>query len=279
MSKTNKLKYLIVLLCGLLMIGLIILSTLMDRQQISSSHKPVSDQVNQTAFLFDPETLTYDGNGTLDLLEGVTFNNQDAHEIADQLTINVKTAGSLTDKVITYKIKTEKGTDTATRPLVLQNYHAPSITLPELPNVTDETKNNMLNELLYIEGFSTDDGFGNDASSNMTVTFEKDKLNSSLLEYTFTFVNSCGDEATATAKAQLEGVDAIIVLKQSSVTLKKNETFNPYDYLESCTNAWYEDISNQLEITNSVDTSEPGTYTVKYSLYGTEMDLKVKITE
>lgn len=279
MTKTKNLKYLIVALCCLLMACLVILSTLMDKQQISSSHKPSSDQAGQTAFQFDPETLTYDGNGKLDLLQGVTFADQDAHEIADQLTINVKTGDSLTDKIITYKTKTEQGTDTATRPLVLQNYHAPSITLPELPNVTDETKNNMLDELLYTEGFATDDGFGNDMTSNMTVTYEKDKLNSSLLDYTFTFVNSCGDEATATAKAQLEGVDAIIVLKQSSVSVKKNAAFNPNDYLESCTNAWYEDISDLLEITNSVDTSEPGTYTVKYSVYGEEMTLTVKVTD
>lgn len=278
MTTKNKLKLLIVFLCGLLMLGLSALAILMDRQQVSASHKSTSNQVEQTAFSFDPKILTYDGNGTLDLLEGVTFNGQDAHEIADTLTINVKTGNSYTDKIITYKKKTEQGVDTATRSLTLQNYHAPSISLPELPNVTDETKNNILSDLPYMEGFSTDDGFGNDITTSLTVSYEKDKLDSSLLDYTFTFVNICGDEASATGKALLEGQDARIVLTQSSVTIKPEQDFNALDYIESCTNAWSEDISNLLTITGDIDASTPGTYPITYSIYGVEMKLTVKVT-
>ncbi|MBP3871760.1 MAG: DUF5011 domain-containing protein [Faecalicoccus sp.] len=97
--------------------------------------------------------------------------------------------------------------------------------------------------------------------------------------YLFTFVNICGDEASASGKTTLEGYDGRIVLKQSSITLKKGETFNAMDYLDSCTNAWYEDISDQMNISDDVDTSKAGTYTVKYSIYDVEMPLTVKVTD
>lgn len=279
MRNSRTLKIIIFAICTLFMICLFALSSIMDNRRIGSPHTSVSKTVEKTGFDFDTETMTYDGNGELDLLKGVTYNGKDAKDIADQLTVNVSTGDSLTKKVVTYKIKTEQGTDSAQRNLMLENYHLPTITVPELPTINRDTKDTLLEEVKTMEGFETDDGFGHDASSSVMADYKTGSLDSSVLQYTFTFVNACGDEASTSLETTLEDAEIRLILTQSSVTLEKGGSFEAFDYLDSCINSQGEDVSDQLEINGEVDTSKAGTYHVTYSIGDIQMPFTIHVND
>ena len=61
------------------------------------------------AFVFDPETLVYDGTGDIDFLEGVTLEGYNAEQLKKMVYIRISTGDSLSEKIIEYTADTDDG--------------------------------------------------------------------------------------------------------------------------------------------------------------------------
>ena len=200
---------------------------------------------NSECFQFDPETLTYDGEGDLDLLEGVMFTDptvSDAagessesgsgkgtakrgQELRDIVFVRISAGTALYRKNITYTAQLSNGeTASAVRPLRLEGYSRPKITMPgddKLPQLTRETMDSIQNEVMDTKGFSADDGFGNDARDHIEVYYETDRLDSSLIHYTYELTNPFNDRAVTSLDMELPSGEArIFLIRQSRAAIR-----------------------------------------------------------
>ena len=97
MSRTTIIKTAISVLC---LIALVLLYVFGGRvieydNQVSETNQ--ADDARD-AFVFDPETLVYDGTGDLDLLEGVTLEGYNEEQLKKMVYIRISTSDSLSEK-------------------------------------------------------------------------------------------------------------------------------------------------------------------------------------
>lgn len=220
---------------------------------------------SQYFFEFEDDTLTYDGSGTLDLLEGVTLMSPDGALPPDTIYARIRTESASSQKLIEYTADTDGGQISATRKLQLSNYAGPAIHLPaELPTLSDPE--DALETLRADEAFYAKDGFDNDITSSISVTYTVDNDDPFLVHYTFSITNSLNDTATADADISLEA-KPMITLSEDTVTLSIGESFSPLRYVASAVDANGKSMTNYIGVENPVNTRTPGTYTVTYTIY------------
>ena len=111
-----------------------------EAESVEEEAAPTAAPASANAFSFDPETLVYDGTGSLNLLEGVSFGTLTPEEIRTGVFAEIKAGTSKNAKVISYSVKTDSGTVKADRPLTLENYSGPMLALPAaMPEVSLST--------------------------------------------------------------------------------------------------------------------------------------------
>lgn len=254
-------------------------------------------------FQFDPETLSYDGEGDLDLLYGVTFTDltdsdgvrQSAYsgtggsavkrgqELRDIVFVRISAGKALYQKNITYTAQLNNGeTVTAVRPLRLEGYARPKITLPDddkLPRLTRETMDSIQYEVMDAEGFKADDGFGRDARDHIEVSYATDRLDSSLIHYTYKFTNLFNDEAVSSLDMELPSDEARIVLSTDSVTITQEDTLHASDYVVRAVKADGSDGKNDIQISGKIDQSRSGSNTINFDLEDVHMELTVIVVK
>ena len=231
------------------------------------------------AFAFDPETLVYDGNGDLDLLEGVNLEGYDEEQLKNMVYIRISTGDSLSEKIIEYTADTDDGRVRSMRNLLLRNYNGPSIVLPdEMPTVTMSTVDHIKDLMPEGKTYRVDDGFGNDAREHVQIDAARSPMNSSEVNYTFILENAFGDRTVAKADAIISDVPATIVLTDTSVTVRVGDYFDPYDFILSATAADGSSILRDVTY-DDIDTSIPGDYLVVYELRGQIVSLRVTVTD
>ena len=256
---------------------------------------------NSECFQFDPETLTYDGEGDLDLLEGVTFTDltdpdaagessesgsgkgaaKRGQELRDIVFVRISAGTALYRKNITYTAQLSNGeTASAVRPLRLEGYSRPKITMPDddkLPQLTRETMDSIQNEVMDTKGFSADDGFGNDARDHIEVYYETDRLDSSLIHYTYELTNPFNDRAVTSLDMELPSGEARIILSTASVTITQEDPFNAMDFIVRAVNADGSDGRYNVKVSGKIDQSTPGSNTVSFDLDDAHMELTVNV--
>lgn len=231
------------------------------------------------AFVFDPETLVYDGTGELDLLEGVTLEGYNEEQLEKMVYIRISTGDSLSEKIIEYTADTEDGRVRSMRDLLLRNYNGPSIVLPDaLPTVTMGTVDNIADLMPEGRTYRVDDGFGNDMRAYVQIEAARSPINSSEVNYTFILENAFGDRTAAQADAIISDVPATIILTDASVTVRTGEYFDPYDFILSATAADGSSVIGEVTC-NEIDTSISGEYLVNYEVLGQTASLQVTVVD
>ena len=160
MSRTTIMKISVSVIC---LIALVLLYVFGGRVIENDNIVFEAGQADDTrdAFVFDPETLVYDGTGDIDFLEGVTLEGYNEEQLKNMVYIRISTGDSLSEKIIEYTADTEEGRVRSTRNLLLRNYNGPSIVLPdEMPTVTMGTVDRIADLMPEGKTYRVDDGFG-----------------------------------------------------------------------------------------------------------------------
>ena len=172
-----------------------------EETEVESEAESVEEEaapVSSDGFSFDPETLVYDGTGSLNLLEGVSFGTLTPEEVRTSVFAEIKAGTSKNAKVISYSVKTDSGTVKADRPLTLENYSGPMLALPAaMPEVSLSTLESMGARVVTSEGFVADDGYGNNIGDSLVSSVEIDPTNIENVTYNFSLTNMFGDTAYA----------------------------------------------------------------------------------
>jgi len=227
-------------------------------------------------FEFDPEELTYNGSGDLDLLKGVSLPGFSRQELRELTFVSIETAGALSNKRIEYTAEKDGVRYRSLRPLRLAGYTGPKITMPQhIPDVKEEMIDRFGTLLTQEEGFKVDDGFGNDASAHMEVEAERSTMDSSLVHYAISIENVFGDHARVTQDVVLSGDMPVIALTTPEIRLNAGQTFDPRDYIARAEKADHSSGMNEVIVAGSINTSQAGEYTLTYRLDGESVSLRV----
>lgn len=224
-------------------------------------------------FQFETDTLTYDGTSELDLLEGVTLVNTLGQFSDEEIFVRITTGSNVSSKIIEYSADTEDGRVVGTRNLQLMNYQGPSIVVNEAITSIETTDVNNISTLLITSGSLTaTDGFNLDISEAVTATYTRDTENLTLIHCSFTITNMFNDTKTVNKDITLTLTKPLIVLTESSVTIKVGERFDAASYIEAAINIDGTSLRDRITIEGNVDVNTPGTYEVKYFTYNYSWD-------
>ena len=229
-------------------------------------------------FKFDPEELTFDGTGKLDLLKGVSLKGYNAQELKTMVFTRIYGGENLSKKVIEYTADTKDGRVRSKRTLNLENYSGPKITLPdEIPSVTPGTIDSLASLLNAKNGYVVDDGFGNDAREHVDISYRKEMTDSSLVHYTIALDNMFGDRDVAKVDVVLSGTPSHLILTDSQITVRVGETFDPTLYIAVAERADGTSAIGSVNIQGNVDTTKEGTYMLTFELEGQTVTLEVNV--
>ena len=239
------------------------------------------------AFSFDPETLVYDGTGSLNLLEGVSFGTLTPEEIRTGVFAEIKPGTSKNAKVISYSVKTDSGTVKADRPLTLENYSGPMLALPAaMPEVSLSTLESMGARVVTSEGFVADDGYGNNIGDSLVSSVEIDPTDITNITYNFSLSNMFGDTAYAGVSVSPVIDLPFIELITAEVTCSPSNPFTgKYANVKRVIDTDGSSIGAKVRCEGEVNTEVPGTYILTYTvtndagLSALPVSLVVHITE
>lgn len=277
MQRNTAVKILISI-ASLLIIALMYILSGRDTDEPSMGDSGLTDDMSD-AFVFEPETLTYDGSGEMDFLEGVFLEGYTADELEDMVYIRVTAGNILSEKYVEYTADTDEGRVRSTRRLLLENYNGPKIQIPDkMPTVTMSNIDQLADLLSEVKNYKVDDGFGNDMRAYVQIAAEQSTTNSSVVNYTFTLDNAYGDRAVAQADVHVSDVPAIIVLTDAATTIRAGGYLDPYEFIQSATTVDGSSVIEEVRC-SEIDTSEPGEYRITYELRGQTASLNVTVTE
>ena len=227
-------------------------------------------------FEFDPEELTYDGNGDLDLLKGVSLPGFTRQELKELTFVSIETAGALSKKRVEYTAEKDGVRYRSMRNLQLSGYTGPKIIMPQhIPDVKENMIERFGSLLKDEEDFKVDDGFGNDVSAHMEVEAERSTVDSSLVHYTISIENVFGDRDRVIQDVVLSGEIPVIVLTTPEVRIGIRQEFDPRDYIARAEMADHSSAMDAVLIEGAVNTNDAGEYTLTYELYGESVSLRV----
>ncbi len=116
------------ILALILLLALLGAAVLRDRENQPASGE--KKEAGTVTLEFQPEELVYDGNGELDLLYGVTAEDEDGTDLTEAVSAVITGDGSGNHKQVRYTAFSPSGEQaTATRTLVLRDYDGPKITV------------------------------------------------------------------------------------------------------------------------------------------------------
>ena len=223
------------------------------------------------AYLSVPVTaLSYSGEEDLDafVLQGVYLIGTDGQPVSGAAITYALTDGDgRLRKTVTYSVTTDDGvTLTADRPMTIADrYTGPTITLlGDLPGVEPENAAEYAAILTADGVVRADDGFGGDASDRLQSSVDDLDGASGTVHLTLTLENVLHDSAVLELEADVLDYSGVVVaLTDYAVTIPRDSDFDPLDYVAYAHDRDGDDVSWYLHTEGSVDTSEPGDYTVR----------------
>lgn len=237
----------------------------------------------------DPEALTYDGKGNLDFMSGIKATDSKGKDVTELVTASVDSSNSLTEKNIIYSINHADYDFTSyKRTLKLTNYKGPTINVEgALPDVDSSDTSKYISSLVEKGILVADDGFGHNISEGIFSDDLKALTTAGQQKISFSVQNFLNDRKDIVIQVNVTGdvQKTPITLTTKSVSIPVNSVFDPLAYLESAYDENYGDLSSYLKVTNTVDTSTPGQYTVTYYIDGlrdissASVTLNVVVTE
>lgn len=257
--------------------------------QTDTGQVDVSEGNGSVRITFAEETLTYDGTGELDLLDGVLVEDADGNALdTKDLFAEVQEGSNKDSKIITYTYQDQEGNPVkAQRNLELQGYAGVSIAVPEeLPDLTEKELASPTEAFLTKGLLAAKDGYGKDISANVKGKVAFKTAEGPYFDITFSVTNMFQDKASTTVRVKANLSKPIIGLTKTSVSIKKGEAFHATDYVEYALDKDGKDLSARLQVDDTgLKMNEAGTYTVTYKLQNAaneaadEVALTVKVIE
>ena len=217
--------------------------------QIINTELAVSVEIQDTT----PPVVTLNGNASITIEKGSTYNEQDAtsdggESVTISGTVDVNTVGTY---IITYSATDTAGnTGTATRTVTVEDTTAPVVTLNGNASITIEKGST------YNEQDATSDG---GESVTISGTVDVNTVGTYIITYSAT--DTAGNTGTATRTVTVEDTTAPVVTLNgsSSITVELDTVYNELG-------ATSDDNEATINIGGDiVDTNIAGTYTVVYS--------------
>ena len=248
----KKITYLIGIVSLLALVIILILSFKMTTENNDDDGQNSSGNAK---IIFEGD-LVYDGTGELDLLDGLDGNDQE----------------------IRYSVSGENGQIVyKERDLVLKNYQGPAIIANDHLSFDAKDLSNLvtvLNKRGELKGL---DGFGKDITDQ--ITYQREKVSDGIYQLTFTLNNIYLDSTSLIVKANVSGTisDPVLELYRSSIEIDVGSVFYPEDYIEVANDENGNSVKDQVKISSSLNTMQPGVYNVSYQL--TSSDNSVIVTK
>lgn len=215
---------------------------------------------------FEPEELTYDGEGSLDLMEGVTA-WEDGADITDSVDAVLTGDGTPSRKRIRYSVFDSAGRAVSReRTLIMNHYTGPQISVPTALNFSSEHLRDLISWLNEQGDLKADNGYGMDVTDR--VTWVREKVSGGVYNIVFSLSNEFLDRTEKEVRAYISGEisDIELQLTETRTEVAAGQDFFPLDYVASANDPDYGDISGRLQIDNMVNMAVPGTYKVIYTL-------------
>lgn len=225
-------------------------------------------QKQHYSITFDNDVLEY--NATTNFINGVTAIDENGNDLLKYVTVSCKPTDDIKVKTLTYSInKAGYEIQSFERTLVIkEKYNGPSIEHSgDSFKIPIDRVGNISSEIAKSDIVDTDDGFGGKCS--ISAVINADKVDVGDYVATVTAQNLLGDTASVKiAVTVTESEASIIKLKASSVSVGRGEAFEPLDYVVSAYDETYGDVTANVVVDNTVDTSVAGVYTVEYRIGG-----------
>ena len=219
------------------------------------------------SFELESDELVYNGQGELDLMQGVKAYNGEGRDVTDKVSAVVTAEGTMGRKIVRYSFEDASGKSvTKKRTLVLQNYEGPSLEVSKDIKINAKNLKDVITVLKDNGQLKASDGYNKDITSS--VTCFREKLYTSTYEMTFSVTNRFGDSVSKSVDVFITGdvKDPEIKLSQDSVKLRKGTDFKPESLIAYAFDGNSEGIKN-LEVDSKVDFDRAGTYSVVYKMY------------
>ena len=219
------------------------------------------------SFELESDEIVYNGQGELDLMQGVKAYNGEGKDITDKVSAVVTAEGTMGRKIVRYSFEDSSGkTVTKKRTLVLKNYRGPSLDVSSSIKINAKDLKDIINILHKSGELKADDGYSKDITSSVTCI--REKLYTNTYKMTFNVTNAYGDSVSKSVDVFITGdvKDPEIKLAQDSIKLRKGTEFKPESLISYAFDGNGESIKS-VEIDAKLDTSTAGTYSVIYTIY------------
>lgn len=224
-------------------------------------------EISQYAIELESDTITYDGTGELNLLDGVSLTGPDGALSNQNIFVHIKTGDSISQKIIEYTAKVEGEQVSANRTLVLEHYSGPSLHLPDsFPTIEDSELDSILDTLLEDDDFYADDGYGNDITQSVVASYTQEEESPYIAHYVFKVSNSYNDSTAASADISITP-RPIITLTDHEITVPLHASFSALSYVSTAVDTDGSSLTRSIIIDGNVDTSVAGEYTLTYTVY------------
>lgn len=148
-----------------------------------------------------------------------------------------------------------------------QEYEGPVIYLSEeISQISQSDLPQLVSRLSDRELLSAEDGYGNDITSSVAVSYKADPENTGNLLVKFSVTNKRGDFASEEISVPVHLTKPLLVLTKSSVTLNHGDSFNSIHYIRTALDQDGSSLADSVIVTGEVDTSKSGTYQLTYTI-------------
>lgn len=261
----KSLKIIIGVLIVLASLNLVYIFFLSDNDSYISSNNKQKDNPNSSkaSITFSEEEIYYDGNGELNLMEGVIAIDHDGSDALEKVFIEIRTDKNIKEKTLRYSLIDCNGVKVyGERKLYLENYSGPKINVRAITLNSQKDLERLMDILIKEEAIFGDNGYGEDITASIAYdyTIEDDYT----YRVIFTLTNEFNDTYSCSEDFQVLSQGPTLTLKESNVTLAVGEAFNPWEYIYNAWDPVDGDIKNNIRIEGEVDTRTPGEYYVSY---------------
>ncbi len=234
----------------------------------------MSSDINRSPEIsFSEDVITVSvTDGDEALLEGVTATDPEDGDVTDSVVIEGLSEfdDDLSREVTYVAFDSNNNVTKATRTIYYSDYTSPVIEL------TSELKVTVGEQINIQDCVTVSDVLDGNITNLLQITESNyDRYTAGEYSVTLRVTNSAGDTTeqafTIECVEASEATSVGIILTTYSVTLDEGADFDPEDYLDSVTgrDRYGELLTvDDVKITDPVNTSEPGTYTVIYTLTG-----------
>ena len=222
-------------------------------------------------FMIPVIPLNYSGEADLDemIMNDVYLLGRDRQPIEDaDIRYELLPGESRLKRIIRYSVTLESGqTLTSDRSMQLTaRYTGPNISLlGMLPEIDPAEESDYLEQLIQRAVIRADDGFGNDVTDQVSISFEglsEENPSANLILRVENQIHDTFEKSLLVDVKDYTGV--VLTLNTYQITLQTGEHFEPMDYVSEAHDAAGADLKEHIMIDSDLDVRTPGEYEVRF---------------